>query len=1034
MEKNLITKSGPLVFLFLALSFLGAKLFFAMPREELPAIKIPMAIVKVTASGYSAEEIEGRVIKFLESKILSIPGIKTIESVSYDDFGIIIAEFVFNSNLEKSIIRLRNEVNDAKSDLQQDINSIEVREIDIAEIPVFKFAISIEDKSLEKSAGEILDLRLAINSIKGVGRVRIVGMPKRRMIVKIDPLQLFELGLDVMDVAASVSMKNIAPSIGSLKADPFCNIDVSIDGTVSFSDLVTKDLIKKIPIIAGNKSLLMGSFSQIGLEEDLRPPVIKINGKRSVIFEISKTPNSDLRTISQQIKEKIANHDSAVVIFDLSTKINEITHDLFNGIILSTLIVCGLLMFFVRFWSGILVSISIFVSFSITMIFLWLYGYTINMVVLFSLIFSVGMLVDPAIVVNDCAENFIQSGNSVKRAYSLAAKRMFIPTFSSTLTTQAAFFSLCFWPGVVGKFMSFMPLTIITALATSQIVASIFVPSLAIFCSNFISSEKKKSAKSSGFPDSGFLHNLKKSYGNAIDMSLKKPKQTLVASFVIAFLAYPTFFFCGNGTEFFPAIEPDGGIVEIHSDQNLSLEAKIDVFDQFYLKVVNLLKFDVRNFVSEIGSERSRSFAGEVVEPGTIGLMHLEFMPWTQRRRAVEIFNDLLSEEFVNDSRIRLISVRGVSKNLNSKPQIQMRIYPKSDYGTVSQFIETLLALPKIKKISSDLPPKSNRINIEFDSVAHFNAGISDKKISDTMRFASGGLIVGRYFSKIDGAKTDITIVPTEGKISPNSLGLIPIKNISGLIAPIDSFIGRITIADGLKNIKRINEKRAVSIEIASDTPHKTRERIERIARDLKLEYEFSDQSEDIEDTKSFIKLAAFVSTFMIILIVLIQFGSIIFSAIIISAAVLSVSGALFGLALIGSRLSITMFGFSIVGLSGIVVNNNILLLDAYSEIRKQRRLRSDSENDSSTKSEDIKIACLERLRAICLTAGTTVIGLIPLSLGICIDFIGGGILSGSPSSQWWIQASVASAGGVCVATLITLIATPAMIKLFIKD
>jgi multidrug efflux pump len=636
-------------------------------------------------------------------------------------------------------------------------------------------------------------------------------------------------------------------------------------------------------------------------------------------------------------------------------------------------------------------------------------GFTLNIVVLFSLILVVGMLVDGAIVVIEMADRRMQQGNSPMSAYSSAAKRMSWPITASTLTTLAVFAPLLFWPGLVGEFMKYLPITVIIALTASLAMALVFVPVLG---GTITRRDKLATTVTEGA--------LALRYASLLARVLKHPGKTLGVALLAMFLSYLSYMQLGKGVEFLPDVEPEFALIQVHARGDLSVHEKD--------AIVRLVETRILDF-PELDSVYARSFnsaKGQNMAEDVVGVIQLEFLDWDQRRPASDILEEM-RQRTADIPGIQLEFRKAENGPSSGKP-IQIELSSR-EFSRVAKVVAQLRGLMAEQggyvDIEDDrpLPGIDWRLEVDRELAARYGANVS--MLGSAVQMITNGIKLTEYRPDDTDDEVDIRIRFPYSDRNLGQLDQLKVSTVKGMV-PISNFV---TLQPAAKsgNLHRVDAQRVITIQadvdegLLPDSQLKgLQQLIAKADLDDKVKMSFKGENEDQREAMTFL-MGAFISAiFLMALVLVIQFNSIYQAFLVLSAIVFSTAGVLLGLMITAQPFGVVMVGLGIIALAGIVVNNNIVLIDTYNRLRSEGL---DSYNAALTTGR-------RRLRPVFLTAFTTVLGLMPMVLAMNIDLINRSVSFGAPSTQYWTQLASAIAGGLSFATLLTLILTPCLLVL----
>ncbi len=1022
MIENLLSQRKLiLTFLFFFITF-GMYKYISLPKESDPDISLPIIYISLSHKGISPKDSERLLIKPFERELKNIEGVKKISSTAYLGGGNIVLEFDAGFNSNKALSDTRVKIDITKNKLPDETEEPRATEVNLSRFPVLAVAISgnLEDRVIQKYSKY---LKKKIESFSEVLEVTTLGESDREVKIIVNPDIVKNYGLTNKDVLASIAKSNLMIPAGTLSNDKGSfnlKIPSLIENRVDLLNIPIKSNKDSVVTLKDVAEIRDSFKDKLGFARN--------NGQNAIILEISKRTGENIIETINKIKELIINEKKIIpkaldieIFQDESEKIKTQIKDLENNVILATLIVLVIIILFMGWKSAFLVSVSIPSSFLLSMIILSFFNVTINVVVLFALILSVGILIDGAIIVVEYANRRASEGIDKRKVFILSAKKMFIPVLASTLTTLAAFFPLIFWPGVAGEFMFFLPVTLLAVLSSSLLMALIFIPTIGgIF--GFDKSLNQQNLKNLTLLESGDLNKitgLQAKYIKLIRYSLNNPKKLITLTLV--FLVFTQFLYLryGKGVEYFPPIEPDYAEIIVHARGNYSPIEK----DKILRKVENKIIENqyIRNLYSRSGTVKGqkRSESEDV-----IGSIKVELINWKKRPKANQILNDLKIQtknfpgiyiEFIEkkdgppkdrDVEIKILNTE--LKSLNSDSQSLLNFLKQKTW---------------IKNIDSDINNPGIEWELIIDREQADKHGVDIQTVGDAIQMLTHGLKVTEFMPEDSDEEIDIVVKYDKPFRTLDELDQILIEGKKGAVS-LSLFVKRIP-KKKIGKITRYSNSNSKTIRFDVKEGIVSNNKVKEIKSWLfnnKDSFEskiiFIGQEQDQREAKEFLIKAFFISVFLITIILIATFNSFYYCLIILTAIIFSTIGVMIGLILTNKPFGIVMSGIGVIALAGIVVNNNIVLLNTYKSLRK--------------KGESVREAIIrtgaQRLRPVLLTTLTTFFGLIPMAIGLNINFIDTEVNFGSPSSQWWIQLSNAMVSGVMFSFILTLIITPCLI------
>src|SRR5580704_14705094 len=740
--------------------------------------------------------------------------------------------------------------------------------------------------------------------------------------------------------------------------------------------------------------------------------VTRVNGRPAMTIEVSKRTGANLIETVDAVKATVLAlqktwPEAVHVTFtqDKSKIIRQMLGDLQNSVLTGVLLVAIVILFALGFRASLFIGIAIPASFLAGVLGLQLAGLTVNIVVLFSLILAVGMLVDDAIIVSEFAERRMSEGMAPKEAYSLAAKRMSGPVIAATATRIAAFSPLLFWPGIVGEFMKYLPITLIATLSASLAVALFFTPTLGSLLGRASVVPHDERAAQGGL------------YMRTVRLAISHSGTTLGLAVFLLVAVMVTYGKLGRGVEFFPAVEPDYGLVIVHGRGNLSLDEKNRAVAAIEERV---LTFDsLKTVYSRIGEQPRGN--GDITED-TIGVIQFEFADWQSRPPAHEIMDAIRAKTADIPGVLVEVTAPRAGPPTGKPIQIQIGALDPDVLPVVAKKVAAILAQRSDIRDLDDgqpLPGIDWKIEVNTAEAAKFGAGPSI--VGTAVQLVTNGVKVTEFRPSDSDKAVDILVRFPSDRRSLDEIDELRVQTPSGYV-PIGNFVGRVP-APRVGYINRVNGYRVMTVSAnvpeGAQTANIQQEITQELAKaDLGSGVVWRLKGEDEERAKAsaFLLKAFATALFLIFAILLAQFNKFVSVALVLTAIVLSTIGVLLGLLIMGQPFGVVMTGIGVIANAGVIVNNNIVLIDTYHRLRREGREARDA----------IIETCRERARPVVLTATTAILGVLPIAFGVNVELLSRHITVGAPSTQWWIGLSTAIVFGLGFATVLTLIVTPA--------
>ncbi|SHE35477.1 multidrug efflux pump [Modicisalibacter ilicicola DSM 19980] len=996
-----------LLLAFLVLAGLAA--YQAIPKESNPDVAIPMIYVSLVLEGVSPEDGERLLVRPMEQELRTIEGIKKMTSQSSEGIASITLEFDAGFDARRALADVREKVDIARSSLPDEAEEPRVMEVNVALFPILSVGLSGP-----LSANELMwlsrELKENIEGIPSVLDVEIAGEREDLMEIVVDPLVLDSYGVDFDTLFNLVSRNNRLVAAGSLD-NGAGRMAIKVPGVIENLEDVMNTPVK----VDGDRVITFGEVASI--HRTFKDPTgyARINGQPAVVLEISKRTGANIiatveavKAVLEEARPQMPDGLDVNVIMDQSTEVEEMLDELLNNVLTAVVLVLIVILAAMGPRAALLIGMTIPGAFLTGILLIWSVGYTLNIVVLFALILVAGMLVDGAIVVGEQADRYFAEGRSPHDAWAGAASRMAWPVITSTATTLAVFLPLLFWPGVVGEFMKYLPATVILCLLASLAMALVFMPTLG----NLFSRGQPRGSER--ITRGGRL------YRRTLAHLLQRPALTLAGALTVMALLYAGYARFNHGVEFFPSVEPDSAQLLVHARGDLSVEEKDAIVRRIEARLEG---------ISEVESLYARSYAipNRQLGEDVIGQLSFQLIDWHQRRPAAEILADML-ERTEDIPGIRL-ETREQEQGPSSGKPIQLEL-SANDPGAIEEAVVQLRSamqrLGGFRAIEDDrsLPGVEWRLQVDREAAARFGADVST--IGSAVQLVTTGLQIATYRPQDANDEVDIRVRLPGAQRSLDQLERLTINTTRGQV-PISHFV-RLEPAPKVGTLHRVDGQRAITLQADVDPDRQVDERLRALSDTLDelpggVRVGFAGEQEDQAETSQFLTTAFGVAIFLMAIIMVTQFNSLYQALLVLSAIVFSTGGVLLGLLLNGQPFGIVMVGMGIIALAGIVVNNNIVLIDTYNQLRSEGLTALDAALEAGG----------HRLRPVLLTAITTILGLMPMVLGVNVDLLAPSLGWGAPSTQWWTQLSSAIAGGLGFATGLTLLLTPCMLVLGAK-
>ena len=995
----------------------GLVSYFSIPREATPDVKIPFMIVTSVYPGVAPEDVENLITRRIETQLKTLSDVKEITSSSSESFSMIAVEFDPKVDLDFALQKVKDKVDVSKQDLPTDMDDPEVTEINFENMPIINIILTA-DYDLVKLRDVAKNLSDQFETIPGVLEAKITGALEREVKIKIDPARLKQYGLGLEDVTKTIQSEHVTIPGGTMDIGNY-SYTVRVPGELKdpykFSDLVVT-ATEKGPVYLRDVAQVEYGFKDT-------ETISRLNGQPCISIGVTKRTGENIIRITDEVKQIIKSRESGfpkgthvTIQGDYSKFIKSMLWDLENNIVNGFILVVICIFLFLGITNSMFIAIAIPLSMLISFIVIQMMGITMNFIVLFSLIMALGMLVDNAIVIVENIYRHRNMGKNPFRAAIDATDEVAGAVTSSTLTTVVAFAPMLFWPGIMGDFMKYLPITVIVTLMSSLFVGLVINPVLCALYMKVNPKDMERFTSGSGFFYGVVIHH----YERLLRFATGKPKSTLALSFFTLFLTIMLYAMLGKGIEFFPQSDPDAMWIEIKAPAGQRVEAT----DQFARQLEETMKTvpDLASTLTNVGVSASSDGLSGGGNTENEGRMYMDFLDFDQRsRHSLKTFGETVDKiKYITGADVKLAKDEG-GPPVGEPVEIQISGDDYLKLGEIAKDIRTKIKnTPGLVNLKDDFVSSKPEIMVKVDREKAAVLGLTTKDIALAVRTAINGTDSGDF--RVGEDEYDITVRFAEQyRLSLDDLNRIFVFK-DGRQIPLSSVASFGTSA-GFGTIKRADLKRVVTItgsnqgRLANDvlTDVKNKLTDHKLPSGYNLAYR--GQDEEQQKAATFLMKALMVAIFLIAMIIVTQFDSMIITVIIMSSVFLSTIGALWGLIITGMPFGIIMTGIGIISLAGVVVNNAIVLLDYTEKLRMWGR----------TKYEAVIEAGKTRFRPVILTALVTVVGVIPLAAGWALDVHTWKFVAGGSSSQWWAPMAIVIIYGLSFATILTLVVVPSM-------
>ena len=1057
----------------------GLVSYLRIPKESMPEITVPFVAVNTMYSGVAPEDIETLITRPLEEELNEIADVEEITSTSVEGYSSILIEFTAGMDMTEALQLVRERVDIAKPEIPEAAEEPMILEFNLSEFPIMQVNVAGE-YSLRRLKEVAEDLQEKIELIPSVLEVTLSGGVEREVQVNVDLAKLQFYGLAFDDVIEAIAEENLTIPGGTIdvgEREYLVRVPGEFEETAPIEDIVVW--------APGDRPVYVRDVADVEFGFKDRDSFARLDGNPVVTLGIVKRTGQNIIETSDAVKRVIREAQSdfpattvVKVTSDQSEEIRSMVSNLENNIVSGLILVVAVLLFFLGIanasFVGIAIPLSMLLSFSV----MQLIGFSMNMVVLFSLILALGMLVDNAIVVVENIYRFMEQGHERRDAAKLATAEVAMPVMAATGTTLAAFAPMAFWPGIIGEFMAYLPLTLIITLSASLFVALVVNPTV---CSLFMKLDGETAPGLTpaarwtliGAAGIAFViavlsepfaaitltvtaallwalhHWLLRRIGHwfqdsALPAVVRRYEGTLrwalahrfrVTAGMGGVLVGSIFVFglFNAGIEFFPEdIPPETVYVQVEMPPGTRAEATDEVVRRVEQELASLpVTGDFESVVSTVGSSGSQ---GSGADEGTIAV---NFVDFEVRERdsfeSLELMRSTIGKGVAGAE----ITVEKPQDGPGSGPPVNIEIAGEDErvLQRLADDAYRLLAnapvARKLEGLESDLADARPELRIDVDRERAALFGLSTAEVGATVRSA----ILGTEVSEFRYGEEEYDIVV---RLAPryrdrlDALADLTVVTEDGIQVPLSS-VAEWGVDESYSGINRKDLERVATISAdvrsgynANAVLEEVRSELEGFESGLPAGYlvQYTGQQEDQAESQAFLFGAFLMALMLIALILVSQFDSVLRPLIILSSVLLSTVGVLLGLLVFRMPFGIIMTGVGVISLAGVVVNNAIVLVDYIGILRKR---------DGLSERESLIVGGLTRFRPVMLTAITTVMGLTPLAIGLNFDFKGlftalnPNVFWGGEQAAWWGPMAIAVIAGLTFATFLTLVMVPVM-------
>jgi len=996
---------------------------YTIPKEAQPEVKIPMAVVATTLPGATPTDVEELLTKPVETKIASLSDISRLSSSSSFNSSIVTVEFEADVEISDAINDLQKAADQAKSNLPADVIGPEVIEISFSDFPIITFSLVSDISPLELSqVAETVQTEL--EGMPGVLKAPISGQVTKEIKVILDQAKLENLGLSILDISNIIKYSNFNLPAGAVNIDT-STYSVRFEGRITSPDEIGKIVIGPDLLVEDVSTVLLKTDKQSSLS---RIYEVETGGepRNAISISVYKTTGGniievadDAKELVEELKEKniIPEGVDTIVASDNSFFIRDDLNTLTSSGVQTFFIIITILFLVIGFRQGILASISVPLTFLIALTLLKAQGQTLNSLTMFSLVISLGLLVDTSIVIMEGIYTNVTKGYNVKDAAMLSIETFKWPLITGTATTVFVFFPMLLLSGIIGQFMKTMPITIASALLSSLFISLAIIPAIA---TKVIKTEKLQARTPKNLL-SPLINWLKRKQAATIRAIIdnKWKRRGLIMMPVVAFMASIMIPALGLiGIEMFGNFGADYFVVKIETPRGTVLEETEKVVE----KVENLIYEipELKNFVSVVGSNQSAALTGERMDTASTNLnshianITVNLVDKDTREKAsydiAEIFRNRVKETITEGK----ITVEEIQGGPPSEAPVVVNV-TGPEMGTLKEVAKEIRSqleeIEGTKNVSDNLSKGLNEFVYVLDRNKLAQHGLNGMQVAGIIR----GIIQETNSTEvtIDGDDIEVNLQYDNSDFSISNIENFQIPSPKGYSVALRD-IGEYSFQESLSSIQHKDQEKiaTVSSEITTDAnalaiTEEIQSRMESYQIPKGYQIQYGGDLENITGSFNELGQAMLIGILLIAMTLILQFNSIKQTMIILSTLPLGLIGVFPGLLILGMAFSFSAF-IGIVALAGVVVNNAIVLID---------RMNKNRTEENMPLAEAVLEGAESRLQPILLTTITTVLGIIPVAF----------------ADEFWRGIGVSLAFGLTTSTTLALVVTPAMYYAFEK-
>ncbi|GAB3092802.1 efflux RND transporter permease subunit [Aestuariicella hydrocarbonica] len=1005
----------------------GLYSYNAMPVSAQPEVDVPYVYIGVTLDGVSPEDGARLLARPLEQELEALEGLDEIIATSRESHATLLVKFEAGAvDIDKAMQDVRNAVDRAKAELPQDADEPIVEEITVSDFPTITVALTADPGTKERLVYQTAKmLQREIESLTDVLEANLAGHREEVVEALINPARLEHYNITSDELISAVVGNNLLVPAGQIDTGQG-KFSVKVPGLIE-----TYQDVYAIPIKSTSEGVVtLGDVTDIRRTFKDAESFTTVDNQPAILLEVNKRTGGNQIQVSEHVRQLVEHLSEQTppgvhvsFALDQSEFSAGMVAEMSGNIITSMVLVLVIVVAALGFRSGSLVGMGIPFSLLLSLIGLHYLDFAFNMMVMFGMMLALGMLIDGSIVITEFADRKMAEGMSSQAAYKISVRRMFWPVVASTATTLAAFLPIMFWPGIAGDFMRYLPVTVFCVLVASLFYALLFAPVIgSLMGKSEIAPDVQAYLRSLETDPPTELPGHTGRYARLLETVLRRPVVFFLGTLVVLvaiFLAYGRF---SNGVVFFTDTEEKYGIVAVRAMGNLSVEeARLLVRD---VESRVLAVHGVHSTYSSSdsgggGRESSKDEIGTVLvelkDPDKIG--YSTRLVFENIRKATADMPGIIvsADAFEGGPPVgRPIQIQLESLDSDKLLAETLKVRHHLEYG-----------MEELRDITDTTPLPGIEWEMSVNRSLAAQAGVNVVEIGRAVQLVTSGVLIGEYRPDDADEEVEIRIRYPSDVRGINALDNLRVNTPKGPV-PITGFVERIA-KPKVDKVERIDAIQVMKVRadveegiLADDKVAEIKQWLEANPLDRDVRVVFRGANEEQEKSMNFLAVAFSLALFLMFVLLVTQFNSFYQGLLILSAVIMSTAGVLLGLLLTGGVFSTILTGVGIVALAGIVVNNNIVLIDTYNYVRK--------DNKEFTVKQAIIVACAQRLRPVFLTTATTILGLFPIAAAVSVDLLGRNVVVDGVITSQFQPLAFAIVSGLLFSTALTLLVTPVML------